>query len=675
LRKVCSALVVFGVLALLPLAGSATAANSDVKLSGNTPGFTRHAVDKGEVSPASTVTVTVWLRLHNEQQLDNLVRDQRTDGSANYHKWLTQGQFDASFDPTAQEANAVSNYLAAKGLTVTYVAENRFYVKVQGTAAAIEKAFKVSLHNFSYNGQTYRANTDDPTVANGNIAAITGLDDFGFQPAIASQPDGTSYRPLSLVNRPGGLFFEGQCDRAPETHTFTKPGVSATYTGRRFGADITNTSPPDLPPCGYAPAEIRTAYNINPLYAAGLRGEGQTIVITDAYGSQTIRQDVDLFDQVYGLPPIDLTIPRAPGIANNPKGVQRTWDAETTLDVEWAHAIAPAAKIVLVTATDHSSLDEAINYAVIHHLGNTISNSWGTFEGAANPAAFGRDNRILEQAAAEGIDVNFATGDFGDYTTTLGFKTVSFPASSPLATAIGGTSLMLNPDNTIKWQIGWGTNETRIADTLALGSPPQDPPLHLGFVFGAGGGTSSIFPRPSWQTGVPASLPATRAIPDVSMDGDPFTGVEIIQTIDGTPSVGVIGGTSLATPVFSAVMALAAQKAGHGLGQVAPLLYPLQGTSSITDVRPPSAALLAENVSGSITDSSGTKSYGAADLAQPLGVPANDFLSGLYNSPFTTRWFALTFGTDTSLQTRTGWDEITGVGTPNSAALVSAIGH
>jgi subtilase family serine protease len=159
------------------------------------------------------------------------------------------------------------------------------------------------------------------------------------------------------------------------------------------------------------------------------------------------------------------------------------------------------------------------------------------------------------------------------------------------------------------------------------------------------------------------------------MDGDPFTGVEIIQTVDGVPSVGTIGGTSLATPMFSGVMALAAQKAGHGLGQAAPLLYPLQGTAAITDVQPPSAGLLAANVTGSITDSSGTTSYSAADLAQPLGVPANDFLSALYNSPFSTRWFTLTFGTDTSLQTRVGWDEITGVGTPNSAALVNAIGH
>src|SRR5262249_26057187 len=162
------------------------------------------------------------------------------------------------------------------------------------------------------------------------------------------------------------------------------------------------------------------------------------------------------------LPPVDLEIIKAPGLSNNPFGPARSWDLETTLDVEWAHALAPGAKIVLVQATDRASLDEAINYAVVHHLGNTISNSWASLEGFGNPQQFSRVNRILEMAAAQGIDVNFASGDFGDETVIVGFQTVDFPASSPFATGVGGTSLALNPDNTIAFQTGWGTNLTRI---------------------------------------------------------------------------------------------------------------------------------------------------------------------------------------------------------------------
>jgi subtilase family serine protease len=189
---------------------------------------------------------------------------------------------------------------------------------------------------------------------------------------------------------------------------------------------------------------VRTAYGLNAVYQAGFDGTGETIVITDAYGSATIRQDAALFSAVYGLPPVNLQIVKAPGISHNPHGVARGWDFETTLDVEWVHAIAPGAKIALVLATDHASLDEAINYAVVHRLGNTISNSWSTVEGLGNPAQFNRVNRILQMAAAQGIDVNFASGDFGDESFPpnlpggVGFVTVDFPASSPFATGSVG---------------------------------------------------------------------------------------------------------------------------------------------------------------------------------------------------------------------------------------------
>jgi subtilase family serine protease len=215
------------------------------------------------------------------------------------------------------------------------------------------------------------------------------MDDFGFRPAIAqaSGPDGKPFlaRPLGKI-KPAGLFFEGQAfPSSPETHTFVGGGNTATYRGNRYGAPIsvggslTLGNPTFIghwPPQGYSPSEVRTAYGLNAVYAAGYDGTGETIVITDAFGSSTITDDAALFSLIYGLPPVDLTIVKAPGTSNNPHGPALGWDFETSLDVEWAHAIAPGAKIALVLATDRTSLDEAINYAVIHHLGNTISNSW-----------------------------------------------------------------------------------------------------------------------------------------------------------------------------------------------------------------------------------------------------------------------------------------------------------
>jgi len=315
----------------------------------------------------------------------------------------------------------------------------------------------------------------------------------------------------------------------------------------------------------------------------------------------------------------------------------------------------------VIGPTNHADLDEAVNWAVVHNFGNTISNSWSTIEGFANPVVFDRVNRILEVAVAKGIDVNFATGDFGDEVSRVGSVRVDFPASSPFATGIGGTSLALNPDNTMAFQTGWGNNLTRIVDTIAAGSPPVVPPLHLGFQGGAGGGSSLIYTKPAFQSGIPGS---TRQVPDISMLADPFTGAEFIETIDGVLGVDVVGGTSLATPMFSAVMAIAAQKAGHGLGQAAPLVYNLPA-GAVTDVPATSSP---NNVTGVINGDP----QSADSLAAPL-ENTTSYFSALYNSPFSTRWFVITFGTDSSLTTGPGWDNVTGVGTPDGWNFVNAL--
>jgi subtilase family serine protease len=660
----------------------------------NTPGFIKKATDLGAIDPNTVISVTAWLKLHNEDKLDALVQGQYKKGSSSYRKWITQDQFNASYGPTAQQVNSVQNFLSAHGLTVLAVAENNMYIKAQGTVGTIQKAFHVQINRYNFKGDTYRSNKADPSVDNragGNIAAVTGLDDFGFRPAFVqpSGPDGKPFpaRPLGKI-KPGGVFFEGQAFRPPETHTFTGGGHTATYTGNRYGADITNTTLGHLPPQGYSPSEVRTAYGLNAVYQAGFNGTGETVVITDAFGSSTIAQDAALFSAIYGLPPVDLTIVKAPGLTHNPHGPALGWNFETTLDVEWVHAIAPGAKIALVIATDRASLDEAINYAVVHHLGNTISNSWSTVEGLGNPAQFNRVNRILQMAAAQGIDVNFATGDFGDESFPpnlpggVGFVTVDFPASSPFATGIGGTSLALNPDNSIKFQTGWGTNLTRIADISPSGgtvpddNPPVVPPLNdpalgLGFQFGAGGGESLTFPQPAFQNGfVPAG---NRMVPDIGWLADPFTGVEIFITdpVLG-PSVTVLGGTSLSCPMFSGLMAIAAQKAGHGLGQAAPLVYGLPA-GAVLDITPVGSA---NNVTGLIDGNP----VSADDLAKtgvfngpPTLFNTTTYYSALYNSPFSTRWFVITFGTDTSLTTNAGWDNVTGVGTPNGLNFINAI--
>ena len=158
-------------------------------------------------------------------------------------------------------------------------------------------------------------------------------------------------------------------------------------------------------------------------------------------------------------------------------------------------------------------------------------------------------------------------------------------------------------------------------------------------------------------------------VPDISWLADPMTSVEIIQTIGGIPSVEVIGGTSLSCPMFSGLMAIAAQKNCHvGLGQAAALVYGLGG-GAITDIVPKDGS--PNNVTGSVTGNVNT-SYSADFLAGPLGNTTT-YYSALYNSELSTRWLVVTFGTDTSLTTGPGWDNVTGVGTPNGLAFINGI--
>ena len=205
------------------------------------------------------------------------------------------------------------------------------------------------------------------------------------------------------------------------------------------------------------------------MVAQGIDGRGQTVAIVDAYGSPTILQDANAFAAQNGLPPLvlgqnfDIVSPN--GTANKHESQTQDpigWQVEVTLDVEAVHAMAPGAKIVLVVApTNRGDLDAAVNWVTIHHLANIVTNSWGISLDFMAPGRASRDERIFMQAAAEGIGINFSSGDDGDELST-GVKTVDYPGSSPWVNAVGGTSLFLNSNNGYSFETGWGTNLQRL---------------------------------------------------------------------------------------------------------------------------------------------------------------------------------------------------------------------
>lgn len=372
----------------------------------------------------------------------------------------------------------------------------------------------------------------------------------------------------------------------------------------------------------YTPQQMRAAYGLTSLYDSGKRGQGQTVVIIDSYGSPTLQQDVATFDQQFNLPAVKLqvfsplgTVPFDP---NNSE--MQGWQAETSLDVEMVHAIAPEASIVVLT----SPIDETEGvaglpqfrqleqYAVDHHLGSIISQSWAASEVSLNDAAgqaeIAKWQTFYQDATTQkGITVFSSSGDSGatDYTDASlsalsSTPTTSFPDASPWVTSVGGTTLTHSGGtyNEVVWNNGGAT----------------------------GGGISRFFATPTFQQSLPQSaqqiLDGKRGVPDVAAAADPYTGLAIYYAGQWT----LAGGTSAAAPLWAGIMAVADQVAGRPLGYINPALYKIASSSQY---------------SSAFRDiTSGDNSFSGK------GVTVQGY------------------------QATTGWDPTTGLGSPNAANLI-----
>jgi subtilase family serine protease len=325
---------------------------------------------------------------------------------------------------------------------------------------------------------------------------------------------------------------------------------------------------PDPPGGGLTPAQLRAAYDLGPLLRHGINGKGQTIVIVDSFGSPTITGDLAVFDKQFGLPaPPSLRViqPAGPVPAFRPTSPRTGEAGETTLDVESAHVIAPDASILLVETptleeegrSGFPQIVTAEDYVIRHHLGGVISQSFGATEQTFRSEASLRQLRgpyLLAAQPAYKVTVLAATGDTGaaglTYSTHSSFSTpaVEWPASDPLVTAVGGTQLDLTP-----------AGARRRADVAWNDS---------------GGGRSAVFGRPAYQDGIAGIVGKDRGIPDISMDGSCESGMETYSSFGrGRPDWSMVCGTSLATPLFAGIVALADQEAGHPLGAINPALY------------------------------------------------------------------------------------------------------
>lgn len=320
----------------------------------------------------------------------------------------------------------------------------------------------------------------------------------------------------------------------------------------------------------YGPKQIRAAYGIQSLLDQGINGSGSTIVIVDAFQSPTIRQDLKTFNQAFGLNSSKLNIIAPDGLTPfNPKDPNQVgWAEEISLDVEWAHAVAPNATIDLVLAKSNQDVDilSVTKYAVDHNLGDVISQSFGENESCADPALLAQEHMVFQEATNKHITLLASSGDQGAAQPTCDGTSwtlaVSSPASDPLVTGVGGTQLFANQKTgSYISEIAW--NE------------PQ-------FQAASGGGFSVLYKRPSYQNGVVQGN--RRGVPDVAYNAAVNGGVLVAVSVIPPGAEGgpfhIFGGTSAGSPQWAGIVALADQSAGQRLGFLNPSIYAIGASSS-----------------------------------------------------------------------------------------------
>jgi subtilase family serine protease len=612
----------------LAIAGLAQAQSGNAILHGSAPAWANSKNYKGCADANTVIGFRVYLGWNNPTAAVALAQAVSDPRSSSYRQYLTPGQFRQRFAPSQAQVATVRSWLKSQGFTLNYTPTNNHYVSAQGTVGQAQAAFATQFGMYNVKGKTVRSPSGDvsiPSSLANTVTGVVGLDES----ALFVQPN-------HVVDT----------DAPPAAGFRNAPPLSAywlqLFSDYAFPNGFTDLILPSVPWTvkGYTPAQIKGAYGIS-----GYDGAGQTVAIIDAYASPTILQDVNQWSTNRGLPTMNgsqfvQVVP--PGIYNkpeNPKQDPQGWYGEETLDVEAVHGMAPAAKIVFVGAPNsYQDLDAAMNHVVDKRLAQIVTNSYG-FPTELLPPGFVKPfEDTLIQAAIEGIGVYFSSGDNGDGSSVFGFATTDYPASSPWVTAVGGTSLGISSANTRAIETGWGTSNYNSDPTTLVSK-------RTGWLYGAGGGVSQIFAEPFYQENAGLNL-SGRGVPDVAALADPQTGLLIGQTQtfpNGTYYDEYrIGGTSLASPIFAGLMALADQAAGHAHGFANPLCY--TNPRAFYDVVSVKTAVARRNyVNGVGVDATN----GTVDRLRTF-----DDYSG---SP--------------TQHTNAGWDNVTGLGTPSQAFL------
>ena len=611
---------------------------SQVPLPGSAAPFTAHARAIGAVAGAQALTIQLWLKPDEAaaQRFDDAVS---TPGSPSFRHFLSPAAYTARFGPTVGQAAAVTAWLRSRGFTQVSTGAERDYVRATGRVSAIDAAFHVTMRLYqasaTVNAGRFALRANDrpvtlPAALAGRVLGVTGLDN--------AAPVLNLARPRQVA----AAGVRGSAGQGPCSSYYGQHSVSGLPS--RFGV---TTFPTEV--CGYSADQLRGAYGANTAHT----GKGETVALIELGLAPKMFRTLQDYAKANAMPApsagrykeLDLQSGSCPGDA---------FYLEEQLDVEASYDMAPGASTLVVGGDGCDNGDYGLQgladaeAAVIdgngcHPLATIASNSWGADGEGLGAGAISIAHAFLIKAAAVGVGMYFASGDSSGVDT---------PADDPYAIAVGGTTLGVGKTANRVFETGWSTG------SLVYGDNQWAVLEEIG---ASGGGPSLLWREPAYQEGVvPVALTqdpgnrsgAARSVPDVSADADPLTGM-LMGVIDGNGKYSplTIGGTSLATPLVAGLVADAQQGQDRPFGFLDPTLYRLAGSSAFHDALPLTGASPASwrAVVCATTQTCGFPYMGQFDDQSP-GLPG-------YTGQVTDR----------------GYDNMTGVGTPNGQAFIAAV--
>jgi subtilase family serine protease len=654
--------------AAISLAGASAASMAQAATQGSTPlpgsapAFTANTAVTASVPGSQKLTIQLWLK-PSLAAVQSFATAVSTPGNAQFRHYLSPAAYTARFGPTASQVNAVESWLRGQGFSGISADSQRTYVRATASVSAIDTAFGVQEKLYrataTVNAGPYQLRANDgavklPSSLAGRVLGVTGLDNQ--VPSVPLARPGSGSSPARVTA--DGVVAEGAS--SPAGSATAAAGCSAYY-GQRHQSGLPPLFGPTTLPvavCGYDAAQLRAAYGLT-----GIGGTGQTI----AFAQVGLPKDMFLTLQDYAkanhmpAPSASLYGEKSVGGTGASCGVTDPFNGEEQLDVEAAHVMAPGARELMVGGDpcNNGDLGEQGFYdaetAILDGSGgkplaSIVSNSWEDFGTGEVSQLANMTNALLMRAAAEGVGMYFATGDAPGAST---------PSSDPYATAVGGTTLAIGKTGNRLFETGWSDGAWELTGKSWAS---------IGVNGAAGGGASTLWTEPGYQRGVvPSALTippgdkseASRSVPDISADADPFTGFAEGQLTFSTSdpasppvySESDIGGTSLSTPLIAGLVADAQQGQRAPFGFINPVLYKLTGTSAIRDVLPVTSKTPAQYRGSYCPAATCNGTTGIVEFDDQ-----NPRLSG-YLGQVTLK----------------GYDNITGVGTPNGSAFNTAL--